>query len=94
MSYLLKLQSKGPLFEHLLKIFQKLVSILAIFAPVIETDKKNNIVLKNVLYIYYLIQFKENKVRGLIDLNNKVNAIILKYVLKIDLKICSTNVKA
>lgn len=39
-----------------------------------------------VLYIYYLIWFKNNKVWALINFNNKVNAMTLRYALKVGLK--------
>ena len=43
--------------------------------------------------IYYPIWFKKNKTYALINLDNKVNVMILKYTSKLDLKICPTNVK-
>lgn len=50
---MLKLQPKKPLFKHLSKTFQKLVLVSIISIPIIEADKKNNVVLKRVFYIYY-----------------------------------------
>ena len=59
----------------------------------IKVSKKDFIVLDQIFYIYYLIQFKKNKVQALIDFGNKVNIMTPKYVSKLDLKICLSNVK-
>lgn len=62
-----------------------------------KTNKKNKVVLKKVLYIYYLLHFcknKKNKVQALIDPSSKINAIIRTYVAKLGLKIQSIKVKA
>lgn len=65
--------------------------------PMIEANKKNKMFLEKVLCIYYLLRFrkdKKNKIRALINLSNKINAMILGYIEKIGLKIRSTNIKA
>lgn len=63
--------------------------------PLTKISKKNNdVILDQVLYIYYLIQFKKNKVQSLIDSSSKDNLMTLAYTLKLGLKICFTDVKA
>ena len=49
-----------------------------------------------VFYICYPIWFKKSKIQVqiLIDFGSKINTITLEYVLKLDLKVCLTNVKA
>lgn len=59
----------------------------------IEVNNKN-IVLDWVLYIYYLIWFKNNKIWALIDFGNKVNIIKLGYTLKLNLKACYINIRS
>lgn len=51
---------------------------------------------KQILYINYLIYFKKDsiKMQGPLHFCNKVNTIILAYVLKLALKIYLTNIKA
>ena len=53
-------------------------------------------VLDLVRCIYYLIWFKKSKVQVQTPLNsgNKINAMILGYVLKLGLKVCFINVEA
>lgn len=62
----------------------------------IEVNKENEIVLKKVLCIQYLFYFQKDnaEVKALINLGSKVNAMTLEYALKLDLKICHTNIKA
>lgn len=70
---------------------------MAIFILVTEISKKDEVVLDRVLYIYYLFRFyknKKNEMQALINFNNKVNAITPVYALKLDLKICYTNIRA
>lgn len=47
------------------------------------------LLLKQVLYIYYLIHFKKNQVKlwALIDLRSKINIIILVYIAILDFKV-------
>lgn len=75
----------------MLKTFKKLVSALAIFTSVAEASKE---VLKRVLCIHYLIWFKKNEVWALINLENKVNAMIPAFASKLGLQIYFINVKA
>lgn len=76
------------------EIFKKLVLVLATSVPIIKVNKEDNMVLKRVFYIYYPIQFQKNKMQVLINLGNKVNAMILTYAAKLNLQVCSTNIKA
>lgn len=46
-----------PLFKQVFEIFSKLILVLTTFAPVIETSKKDEIVLEKISYIYYLLYF-------------------------------------
>lgn len=58
-------------------------------------SKKDNIVFKKRLYIYYLLFFQKKIIwiKALINYSNKVNIIMLIYFLKLDLKICYINIK-
>lgn len=56
-----------------------------------EISKK--VILKKILYIYYLIWFKKDKIKALIDSNNKTNIIIPANKIKLGLKICHINVE-
>lgn len=51
----MKLQLEKLLFKSLLKKFQKLVLVLVISMLMTEARKEDDIVLKKVLCIYYLI---------------------------------------
>lgn len=76
---------------------KKLVLILAIFALVTKANKKNNVVLVRIPYIYYPLRFckaKKNKVLALINSNSKVNAMTLAYTLKLGLKVRCINIRA
>lgn len=66
----------------MLKTFKNLVSILATFVLVIKANKKDNIILKKVLYIKYPIKFKKNKFNVLIDCSGKINIIISAFTSK------------
>lgn len=56
-------------------------------------SKKDDMVPKRVTYIHYSIKFKNNKVKVLIDLGNKVNIMTLTYAVKLNLKIYVTNIR-
>lgn len=49
----------------------------------------NTFLLKCILYIYYPLQFKKNQtnIQALINSGSEVNAIILAYTARLDLKI-------
>ena len=79
------MQQKGLFCKVLLETSKKLVSVLAIFAPVNKASKKDDVILDWVPYIHYLIRFKKDKVQALIDFDSKINAIIPAYALKLDL---------
>lgn len=51
------------------------------------------VILKKILYIYYLIWFKKDKIKALIDSNNKTNTIIPTNKIKLGLKISHINVE-
>lgn len=59
--------------------------------PSLEAPAPNNItlLLKCILYIYYLMQFKKNQaqIKTLIDFGNKVNVMAPAYTAKQDFKI-------
>lgn len=59
-----------------------------------ETSKKNDLVLKRIPYIYYLIWFKKNEIQALINLGSKVNAITSTYTLKLGFQVYRINVRA
>lgn len=64
------------------------------FLLIIKVNIKN-IILKKLLYIYYLILFKKiNIYQALIKLNNKINTIKLVYILNLGFKIYYINIKA
>lgn len=51
--------------------------------------------LKYILYTYYLVQVKNQaKIKILIDFGNKLNIIIPAYTIKLDFKVCFTNIRA
>lgn len=66
--------------------------VLAISTLVIKALKKNEIKLIKVLYIYYLIYFKKDKIWAIINFDSKVNAIISAYTAKLDLMIQKINI--
>lgn len=53
-----------------------------------------NVVLNQILYFYYPLWFKKNEVQALINSGSKINIKTLVYVLKLDLQVRYTNVKA
>lgn len=60
--------------------------ILATLILKSEISKKNNIALTKLLYTYYLFYFykyKKNKIQIFITFNNKVNIMMLTYILKL-----------
>lgn len=75
---------------------KKLLPVLATFFSMTGASKEAQevIILDWVLYIYYLVQFKKNEVRALIDLSSKVNVMTLEFAAKLGLNVCSTNVEA
>lgn len=78
-------------------ISKQLVLISTTFASITEISKKDEIVLKRILYIYYPLRIyknKKNEVQALINLGSKINTMILAYASKLDLKIRHTKVKA
>lgn len=60
---------------------------------VIEASKKDDLVLEKVSSIYYSVWFKKDKIKALINSGSEINTIIQVYILKLDLKIRSTNIK-
>lgn len=54
-----------------------------------KASKKDKIILKRVLCIYYPLHFQKNtiEVKALINFDNKINVIISIYRAKLDLKI-------
>lgn len=63
------------------------------FIPETEISKEDNVIRDWISCIFYLIQFKKNKVQALINFRSEVNIITPAYVLELGLKICRTNVK-
>lgn len=59
----------------------------------IEASKKDDLVLEKVSCIYYPVWFKKDKVKALINFGSEINTIIQAYILKLNLKIRSTNVQ-
>ena len=59
-----------------------------------KANKEDIIIEYWISYICYPIYFKKNKVCTLIESGNKVNTIILEYILKLDVKVHFTNVRA
>lgn len=76
------------------KTFIKLVLILITFAAEIKADKIDDLILEYVFCINYLIWFKNDKIRALINSNNKINAMTLAYTFKLSFKVCFINMKA
>ena len=73
---------------------KKLVSVLATFLSVIETNKEDDVALQRVSYVYYPIWFKKKEIQALIDSGSEVNAMTLAYVSKLGLQVHCTNVRA
>lgn len=59
-----------------------------------EASKENDVILNWIPCIYYLIQFKKNKVQALINSGREVNTMTLVYLLKIGLRIRRIDIKA
>lgn len=59
-----------------------------------EISKKDVITLAKILYIYYLLHFSKdvNKIKILLNLNNKIKTMILVYISKLGLRIYYINV--
>lgn len=90
---MLQFQKNKLIFEQLLKISKKPALVLA--NSMLVTKAKNKFFFLDwVLYIYYSIQFKKNKIQALTDFDNKVNTIILGYILKLEFQVRYTNIKA
>lgn len=76
----LQLPKKGPLYKQMHKA-KKLALVLTTSIPV--TDDAEEVMLKRVPYIHYLVQFQEEKVRVLFDSGSKVNSMSPTYVEKV-----------
>lgn len=50
---MLELQLERLLFKSLFKILKKLVTVLVISALVTKANKKDDMILEKILYIYY-----------------------------------------
>lgn len=59
----------------------------------IKASKETDAILEIVSGIYYLVQFKNNKIKALIDLESKVNAITPAFATKLGFKVFFTNVR-
>lgn len=70
---------------------RKLVLVLATFVKLIKIS--NKMILENILYIYYLVQFRKKDEKVFINLNNEVNIKTFAYRAKLKIKICYTNIK-
>ena len=90
---MLQLSENEPLCNHLSGA-KKLVLVLATSSLVTETNKKDHKALQRLPCIYYLIWFKIKKVQALIDSGSDINAMILAYVSRLDLRVHRTNVRA
>lgn len=67
--------------------------VLATFLLVTEANKKNNIILDQILFVFYLIYFKKKEIHALINLSSKVNAITSEFAFKLGLKIRHINIR-
>lgn len=58
-----------------------------------EVSKKNEVVLKRVPYIHYLLHFRKDivKVKTLLDFGSKINTMMPAFALKLGLKVRPTN---
>ena len=67
---------------------------MATSTPITEASKEDEMVLKRVPCIYYLLRFWKNtaKVKALINSGSEVNVIIPTYAAKLGLKVRRTNV--
>ena len=76
---------------------KKLVLVLATFALVTEASRKDEVILERVPCVHYPLHFhkdKENKLRTLINLGSKINAMTPAYVSKLGLRVRHTDVGA
>lgn len=88
---------KKLFYQILPGIFKKLVSVSTNFLSITETNKEDEIVLKKIPYIHYLLCFckdKKNKMQALNNSVSETNAMILAYILELGFKVHQTNVKA
>lgn len=70
------------------QIVKKLILFLTISLLIAYINTKNILLLlKQIFYTYYLIAFKENKLRALIYFDSKINTITKGYAFKLNLKI-------
>lgn len=69
---------------------------MAISVLITQTSKEKNLALARILCIYYLLCMQKNinTIQVLLDLDSKVNTMILAYVLKLGFQICRTNIRA
>lgn len=58
----------------------------------INTIKKNDVILNRVLCISYLINFQKNKIKTLFNFGSEFNTITLAFVSKLGIKIYSINI--
>lgn len=65
---------------------------MATSVPMIKAYKEDKIKLARVLYIYYPIWFKKNKIWTLINSGSKVNTITFAYTAQLGLKIWKTSI--
>lgn len=64
------------------------------FLLIVEVSMEDTLLAPNQIpFIYYPIQFEKNKIRALINFDNKVNAMSPGYVSKLGLKMRLNNVK-
>lgn len=69
--------------------------MLVLASLILVTDNSNEeVVLKKIPYIYYLIQFQKEQVIALFDNGSKVNTINSEFAQKLGLYIQKTGVEA
>lgn len=87
---------KKLFYQILPGIFKKLISVLATFLSITEANKEDEIVLKKIPYIHYLLCFckdKKNKIQALNNSVSEINPMILAYILELGFKVRQSNVK-
>lgn len=72
-------------------MLKKLVLILANLVLIISDTKK---VLKQIIYIHYLILFDNIKVYALLDLRSEINIMTLVFIDKLDFYVQKIDIKA
>ena len=89
---MLQLPKEGLFFEKLPGTPKKLVSVLAISIPVIDSCEE----VVRVFCIYYSVQFQkgQEQVRALLNSGSEVNTMSSAYVEKLDFKAWKTNIGA